>query len=63
MSLCGVDGTETYRPETRIVMDVISGYTVFAKENAKSTMQSVTAAARKICNVWNTKHSSEEVGC
>lgn len=44
-------------------MDVISGYTVFAKENAKSTMQSVTAAARKICNVWNTKHSSEEVGC
>jgi len=58
--MCGVDGIESYRPESKMVIDIVSGYMMFARQNAKTTLQLVTAAARKICASWNAEHSSEE---
>lgn len=56
-----VDGAESYRPETKIVIDVSSAYLIFGPENVARTCSRLNSAVEKVCSKWNSKYEDEEV--
>ena len=56
-----VDGAETYRPETKIVLDIASAYLIFGRENVARTCKRLGSAVDKVCAVWNAKYEKQEV--
>jgi len=54
------DRTLSYRPETKVVVDIYSAYCLF-KRNPKQTLNAINSMVQSICAAWNTKYSSKQV--
>ena len=60
--IAALDGTLDYSLETKIVIDLVSAHLLFGKgPNAKRTAAKVSNAAKRVCSLWNSKHSRQEV--
>jgi len=59
--VCGVDGSEHYRPESKVVIDIYSAWLVLSPRNASKTLAQVTSTAKEVADSWNADYSSPQV--
>ena len=60
-AVCGVDGSEHYRPESKVVIDIYSAWLVLSPRNASKTLAQVTSTAKEVADSWNADYSSPQV--
>lgn len=59
-AISAVDRTLSYKPETKIVFDILSAFTIFYTQ-AHVTVHKISKQVNNLCSSWNEKYSKQEV--
>lgn len=59
-AISAVDRTLSYKPETKIVFDILSAFTIFYTQ-AHVTVHKISKQVNSLCSSWNDKYSKQEV--